>query len=164
MLTSRDDRDDRSRLVHRSTAEKLARPSGETMLDILLAEDNPVNALLVRSILAREGHRVTLVENGRLLVDEAMDRPDGKSRFDLVITDLSMPVLDGKSAIKMIRNREETDNLSRLPIIVLSADGQAATRDELLAAGADGHAEKPVDPAWLVSLVAVTARAGKARA
>lgn len=164
VLTSRDDREDRSRLAYGSSGEKLARPSGEDTLDILLAEDNPVNALLVRSILAREGHRVTLVENGRLLVDEAMERPDGKSRFDLVITDLSMPVLDGKSAIIMIRSREETENLSHLPVIVLSADGQTATRDELLAAGADGHAEKPVDPAWLISLVAMTARAGKARA
>lgn len=164
VLTSRDDREDRSRLTYGASGEKLARPSGETTLDILLAEDNPVNALLVRSILAREGHRVTLVENGRMLIDEAMERPDGKSRFDLVITDLSMPVLDGKTAIAMIRSREETENLSRLPIIVLSADGQAATRDELLAAGADGHAEKPVDPAWLISLVTMTARSARIRA
>jgi CheY-like chemotaxis protein len=53
---------------------------------------------------------------------------------------------------------EEVNQLERLPIIVLSADGQASTRDDILAAGADGHAEKPVDPEWLVSLVTMTAR------
>ncbi|PWW00087.1 signal transduction histidine kinase [Hoeflea marina] len=164
VLTSRDDREDRNRLSNAISVEKLARPGNESTLDILLAEDNPVNALVVRSILAREGHRITVVENGSMLVDEAMNRPDGKNPFDLIITDLSMPVMDGKSAIVMIRAREETDNLSRLPIIVLSADGQAETRDELLSIGADGHAEKPIDPAWLLSLVSMTVRAGKARA
>jgi CheY-like chemotaxis protein len=78
--------------------------------------------------------------------------------YDLAITDLSMPELDGRSAIARIRGDEEVNQLEHLPIIVLSADGQASTRDDILAAGADGHAEKPVDPEWLVSLVAMTAR------
>ncbi|AKI02478.1 signal transduction histidine kinase [Hoeflea sp. IMCC20628] len=158
VLTRRDDRDDRDRLSCKMRPVVLERASDNPTLDILLAEDDPVNALVVRSILARQGHRVTVVDNGRKLVDEAMERPGGAAGYDLVITDLSMPELDGRSAILQIRAEEAASQLSRLPIIVLSADGHASTSDDLLAAGADGHAEKPVDPQWLLQLAAVTAR------
>lgn len=157
VLTRRDDRDDRERLSAKQRPAVLERGSGNPTLDILLAEDDPVNALVVRTMLARQGHRVTVVGNGRDLVCEAMERPGGVPNYDLVITDLSMPKLDGRSAIVHIRAEEEAGQLSRLPVIVLSADGQASTRDDLLAAGADGHAEKPVDPDWLLQLATVTA-------
>ncbi|OCW57257.1 hypothetical protein AWJ14_16030 [Hoeflea olei] len=157
VLARRDDRDDRDRLSAKRRAPVLDRPSSMPTLDILLAEDDPVNALVVRTTLARQGHRVTVVDNGRDLVREAMERPGGTASYDLVITDLSMPELDGRSAIVKIRAEEAAGHLTRLPVIVLSADGQASTRDDLLAAGADGHAEKPVDPEWLLQLAAVTA-------
>ncbi|MDF1608321.1 ATP-binding protein [Hoeflea sp. YIM 152468] len=157
VLTRRDDRDDRDRLCGKPREMVFARSSEHPTLDILLAEDDPINALLVRTILARQGHRVSIVTNGRELVDQAMQRPGGAASFDLVITDLSMPELDGRSAIQQIRQEEAAGQFSRLPIMVLSADGQASTRDDLLADGADAHAEKPVDPEWLVQLAAVTA-------
>jgi len=157
VLTRRDDREDRDRLCGKPRPVMLERSSDNPTLDILLAEDDPVNALVVRTILARQGHRVTVVENGRELVTQAMERPGGEASFDLVITDLSMPELDGRSAIRQIRAEEAAGHLARLPIIVLSADGQASTRDDLLADGADGHAEKPVDPEWLLQLATVTA-------
>ena len=72
-----------------------------------------------------------------------------------------MPELDGESAIREIRSIESAESLERLPIIVLSANGQAETRDAILAAGADGHAEKPIDPEWLTKLVSVTAANGR---
>ncbi|MCY0149546.1 ATP-binding protein [Hoeflea sp. G2-23] len=158
VLTRRDDRDDRDRLASKPRPPVLVRSSEHPTLDILLAEDDPVNALVVRTVLARQGHRVTVVDNGRKLIEKAMERPGGVAGYDLVITDLSMPEVDGRTAITRIRSEEEVNQLARLPIIVLSADGQASTRDDLLAAGADGHAEKPVDPEWLVSLASVTAR------
>jgi len=161
VLTRRDDREDRDRLCGKPRPVMLERSSDNPTLDILLAEDDPVNALLVRTLLARQGHRVTAVENGRQLVTQAMERPGGVAGFDLVITDLSMPELDGRSAIQQIRAEEAAGQLARLPIIVLSADGQASTRDDLLADGADGHAEKPVDPEWLLQLATVTARKRK---
>ncbi|WP_425494112.1 hypothetical protein [Hoeflea alexandrii] len=65
--------------------------------------------------------------------------------------------------MEQIRAEEAAGHLARLPIIVLTADGQASTRDDLLAAGADGHAEKPVDPEWLLQLVTMTARQESAR-
>lgn len=158
VLTRRDDREDRNRLAAKQRPPVLERESDNPTLDILLAEDDPVNALVVRTLLARQGHRVTVVDTGVKLVKEALHRPGGTAQYDLAITDLSMPELDGRSAIARIRDNEEINQLTRLPVIVLSADGQASTRDELLAAGADGHAEKPVDPEWLISLAAVTAR------
>lgn len=157
VLTRRDDREDRDRLHSKPRPVMLERSSDNPTLDILLAEDDPVNALVVRTNLARQGHRVTLVVNGRELVTQAMERPGGVAGYDLVITDLSMPELDGRSAIEKIRAEEAAGQLARLPIIVLTADGQASIRDELLAAGADGHAEKPVDPEWLLQLVTMTA-------
>ncbi|WP_420406710.1 ATP-binding protein [Hoeflea sp.] len=163
VLTRRDDRDDRNRLATKPRPPVLERSSENPTLDILLAEDDPVNALMVRTVLARQGHRVTVVENGLALLEEAMSRPGGVLNYDIAITDLSMPELDGRTAITRIRSEEEVNQFEHLPIIVLSADGQSSTRDELLAAGADGHAEKPVDPEWLVSLVTMTARS-KSRA
>ncbi len=157
VLTRRDDREDRDRLCGKPRPVMLERSSDNPTLDILLAEDDPVNALVVRTNLARQGHRVTVVVNGRDLVTQAMERPGGSAGYDLVITDLSMPELDGRSAIEQIRAEEAAGHLARLPIIVLTADGQASTRDDLLAAGADGHAEKPVDPEWLLQLVTMTA-------
>ena len=157
VLTRRDDREDRDRLHSKPRPVMLERSSDNPTLDILLAEDDPVNALVVRTNLARQGHRVTVVVNGRELVAQAMERPGGVAGYDLVITDLSMPELDGRSAIQKIRAEEAAGQLARLPIIVLTADGQASTRDDLLAAGADGHAEKPVDPEWLLQLVTMTA-------
>jgi signal transduction histidine kinase/AmiR/NasT family two-component response regulator len=161
VLGRRDDRDERNRASGSITTPTLLRPSDTPTFDILLAEDNPVNALIVRTMLARLGHRVTLVENGLDLVDAALERPDGKCRFDLVVTDISMPELDGEQAIREIRSAEAAENLKRLPIIVLSADGQAEKRDALLANGADGHTEKPVDPEWFTRLVSVTAAEGR---
>ncbi len=161
VLGRRDDRDERNRASSGITTPTLLRPSDAPTFDILLAEDNPVNAMIVRTMLARLGHRVTLVENGLDLVDAALERPDGKCRFDLVVTDISMPELDGEEAIREIRSVEAAENLRRLPIIVLSADGQAEKRDLLLANGADGHTEKPVDPEWFTRLVSVTAAEGR---
>ena len=155
VLTRRDDRQERDRLANRREAQPIPRPSGSETLDILLAEDNPVNALVVRTMLAKAGHRVTVVENGRELLKQTMERSNGRTAFDLVITDLSMPDMDGKTAIETIRAREFTFGYERVPIIVLTADGQASTRDELLAAGANAFAEKPVDPAGLLQLAAL---------
>ena len=157
VLTRRDDREDRDRLCGKPRPVMLERSSDNPTLDILLAEDDPVNALVVRTNLARQGHRVTVVGNGRELVNQAMERRGGVASYDLIITDISMPELDGRSAIEQIRAEEAAGQLARLPIIVLTADGQASTRDDLLAAGADGHAEKPIDPEWLLQLATMTA-------
>ncbi|WPZ14913.1 ATP-binding protein [Nitratireductor rhodophyticola] len=117
-------------------------------LNILVAEDNEINAMLARAALSRAGHRVTLVSNGREAV-EAVSAPG--TRFDAVLMDLHMPVMDGLDAINAIRRHEEERGLAPLPILVLTADGQEETRSGVLAHGANGFVTKPLDPDELLA-------------
>ena len=109
--------------------------------NVLLAEDNHINALLVKSLLVKLGHSVTHLENGKQSV-EAVE----KSRpYDLIFMDLHMPEMDGCEAIRQIRARESLGSLPPCPIVVLSADGQINARNDALAAGADDFLIKPLD-------------------
>jgi PAS domain S-box-containing protein len=111
---------------------------------ILLAEDNPINALLTRELLRRRGHRVTEVSSG----DAALKAMESGS-FDMVLTDIHMPGMDGIEASLAIRARETACGRRRTPIVALTADaletGMRACKD----AGMDGFLTKPVDPAQL---------------
>jgi len=120
-------------------------------LRILLAEDNDINALLVRRALEKAGHQIELAPNGRAAVD-SVTRP-GAERFDVVLMDLHMPVLDGLDAIQLIRRHEEAKGMAPVAILVLTADGQQSTRHKVVAHGADGFLTKPLDPAELVATV-----------
>jgi PAS domain S-box-containing protein len=126
-----------------------AAPVHAVSLKILLAEDNPINALLTRELLRRRGHVVSEVVNGEALVKAAAEE-----QFDLILTDIHMPGMDGIDATKAIRTREAKENILRVPIIALTADvletGQKACR----AAGMDGFLAKPVDPKQLDAMFA----------
>ncbi|WP_288021790.1 response regulator, partial [Thauera sp.] len=120
--------------------------AGDRTLDILVAEDNPVNQMVAVRMLERAGHRVTLAANG----EEALAAID-RRRFDLVLMDVQMPVMDGLSATRAIRGEL---GLSTLPIIVFTAgvreDQRAAARD----AGADDVLPKPMDLDQMAELLA----------
>jgi PAS domain S-box-containing protein len=120
-------------------------------LSILIAEDNDINAMLARAALVKAGHRVEVVGNGRAAVD-AVTQP-GRERYDVVLMDLHMPVMDGLDAIGVIRRHEEDRGVAPLPIMVLSADSQEKTRHHVLAHGASGFVTKPLDPAALIRAV-----------
>lgn len=136
----------------RKTPAAQGRAQDSKSLSILLAEDNEINALLARTALARAGHRVETVSDGRAAVDAAT-RENARKRFDVVLMDLSMPVMDGFDAIAMIRKHEEQRGYEPLPILVLSADSQEKTRHEAIAGGASGFLTKPIDPEALVRAV-----------
>ncbi len=118
-------------------------------LDILLAEDNPVNALLARELLRRRGHIVTEVTTG-----EAAVLACAKRSFDLVIMDLHMPGCDGIEATRRIRLAESNGSMRAVPIFALTADALETGRKACLVAGMDGFLTKPVDPAELDSVLA----------
>lgn len=120
-------------------------------LSILIAEDNDINAMLARATLTKAGHSVEVVGNGKAAVD-AVTQP-GHSRFDVVLMDLHMPVMDGLDAIGIIRRHEEDRGVAPVPIMVLSADSQEKTRHHVLAHGASGFVTKPLDPDALIRAV-----------
>ncbi|WP_292293023.1 PAS domain-containing hybrid sensor histidine kinase/response regulator, partial [Mesorhizobium sp.] len=125
---------------------------GEHGLSVLIAEDNDINAMLARATLLKAGHRVKVVGNGKAAV-EAVTDAGLKHRFDVVLMDLHMPVMDGLDAIAAIRRHEEALAVPPVPIMVLSADSQEKTRHTVLAHGASGFVTKPLDPDALVSAV-----------
>jgi signal transduction histidine kinase/CheY-like chemotaxis protein len=118
-------------------------------LSILLAEDNPVNALLARELLRRRGHSIEMVTTG-----EAAVAACGAKRFDVVIMDVHMPGLDGIEAALRIRASESEAGLKPVPIFALTADALETGRKACLDAGMDGFLTKPVDPADLDDLLA----------
>jgi PAS domain S-box-containing protein len=123
--------------------------AGPADLKILLAEDNPINALLTRELLRRRGHRVTEVTSGEAAV-KAME--DGA--FDLLLTDIHMPGMDGIEATKAIRRNEIRMARPRTPIVALTADALETGRRACREAGMDGFLTKPVEPTQLDDMFA----------
>jgi len=89
-------------------------------------------------VLQRSGHRVTVVENGRLAVDAAQ-----AGSFDLVLMDVEMPVLDGFEATRLIRQHEQQTG-QHLPIIAMTAHAMAGDRQRCLESGMDDYLAKPI--------------------
>ncbi|MDC7717561.1 response regulator [Vogesella sp. DC21W] len=122
-------------LVTRHTVRELGHS-----LNILLAEDNPVNQKLAVTILHRRGYHVTVVGNGQ----EALDAL-AAAHFDLVLMDMQMPVMDGLEACQRIRAMQAAGSLTPLPIIALTANAMSGDRERYLQAGMDGYISKPID-------------------
>jgi CheY-like chemotaxis protein/nitrogen-specific signal transduction histidine kinase len=110
-------------------------------LQVLLAEDNPVNALLAQTVLRREGHSVTHVIDGEQVLESLARGPIP----DLIIMDVEMPVLDGLETTRRIRRMELETGAPRLPILALTANAHKEDIAECLDAGMDGHLSKPFD-------------------
>lgn len=109
-------------------------------LRVLVAEDNAVNQMILRSVLEAEGHAVTIAADGAEAVSILRDAPRA---FDLVLMDVQMPVLDGVAATQLIR-REIADDRT-LPIIGVTANAFAEQKAEYRAAGMQDVVTKPVD-------------------
>ena len=107
-------------------------------LNILVAEDNDVNQILISALLERMGHLVHLVANGQLAV-EAVRRGD----YDAVLMDLQMPGMDGMEATHAIRALD--DHRAAVPIIAMTANAFEEDRRACLAAGMDDYVAKPID-------------------
>jgi signal transduction histidine kinase/CheY-like chemotaxis protein len=111
-------------------------------LRVLLAEDNPINALLARTMLEKAGHQVHLVGTGQAAIDAVAAHPG----FDLAIMDVEMPELDGLAATRHIRAGEHAAGGQRhLPILALTANARREDQEACREAGMDGHLSKPFD-------------------
>ncbi|MCA9793005.1 MAG: response regulator, partial [Candidatus Eremiobacteraeota bacterium] len=109
-------------------------------LDILLAEDNPVNQKLATILLESRGHRVVLANDG----SEVPPLVRGQ-RFDVILMDVQMPRVDGLEATARVRTLEQDQGLPRTPIIALTAHALKGDRERCLKAGMDGYLSKPID-------------------
>ncbi|HXE94852.1 MAG TPA: response regulator [Dongiaceae bacterium] len=126
-----------------SEGQEPRQAQAEFDVTILVAEDNLVNQDVARYMLNILGCRVDLAENGRKAVDMA-----AKTSYDLIFMDCQMPVMDGFTATKLIREREvaessEQDAGLHMPIIALTANAIAGDREQCLAAGMDDYLSKP---------------------
>jgi two-component system sensor histidine kinase/response regulator len=127
-----------------SQAQPLERGEG---LRILVAEDHPVNQLLMTRLLEGLGHSVKTVSNGRLALQAL-----AAEAFDLVLMDVQMPELDGMEATKMLREREAKSG-AHMTIIGVTAHAMAGDRERCLQAGMDGYLSKPIRPKELRELL-----------
>ncbi|MEI8393510.1 MAG: CHASE domain-containing protein [Rhodospirillaceae bacterium] len=131
-------------IVTRSEVERPTLPDIEQFarrFDILLAEDNRINQLLVVSMLSKSGHTVTAVANGR----EALNAVAAKD-YDIVLMDMQMPVMDGEEATLAIRALPFPKN--KIPILALTADVLTENRVRYLQVGVNDVVPKPID--WQV--------------
>jgi signal transduction histidine kinase/CheY-like chemotaxis protein/ligand-binding sensor domain-containing protein len=124
------------------------RPAALPSLNILVAEDNPVNQKLAARLLEKNGHQVTVAQNGR----EALDHFE-KAAFDLVLMDVQMPEMDGLTATKAIRERERQLG-THVAIIAMTAHAMTEDRDRCLEAGMDEYLSKPVSAIQLYQTIA----------
>jgi CheY-like chemotaxis protein len=112
-------------------------------LKVLVADDNPINQRHMVALLKSQGHTGVVVNDG----DKVL-RCLAQLRFDLVLLDVQMPVLDGLQALAEIRARERA-GAARVPVILVTANDLPGDRIRFLQLGADGYVTKPVDPAAL---------------
>jgi|GEM_PF-1788764 len=116
-------------------------PASLEGLEILVADDNRVNRLVVTRMLEKRGCRVTAVENGEQAVDAVRDSIRRNRVYDIVLMDVQMPVMDGLEATRTLR---QLPGGSSIPVIALTAGVLTREREEALAAGMNDFATKPV--------------------
>lgn len=121
--------------------------------NVLVAEDNDINQVVVRELLTRLGLTCVVAENGVQAVEFASSRT-----FDLLLMDCQMPVLDGFAATANIRRREDIDGGwarqgGRLPVVALTANAVTGDREICLSAGMDDYLTKPIDHHALAAIL-----------
>jgi two-component system sensor histidine kinase/response regulator len=116
---------------------------------VLVAEDQPVNAMLIERMLEKRGHSPVRAANGR----EALQRLAAEP-FDLVLMDCQMPVMDGYQATRAIRRREAVDGGRHLTVVAMTANAMPGDRERCLAAGMDDYLPKPITADALEAILA----------
>jgi len=114
-------------------------------LSVLVAEDNEINALLMRSLLTRLGHHTVVATNGTAALESWAAARSAGAPYDLVLMDIQMPQLDGIEAAKRIRKHEAEQPGLRTPILALTANTLVEDRYACFEAGMDGFLIKPLD-------------------
>ena len=123
--------------------------------NILLAEDNDLNAEIAEAILERAGLKTERVEDGIQCVNRIMQMPVGT--YDVILMDIQMPKMDGYKATQEIRNLPDKDKAC-IPIIAMTANAFEEDKREAIAAGMNEHIAKPVQADKLLSILSEVIR------
>lgn len=115
-------------------------------LRILVAEDNVINQLLIKTLLEKSGHRVDVASSGLEAVDSIVRLP-----YDLVLMDINMPEIDGVTATRRIRSLNSP--YSEIPIIAVTANALKEDCEQYLEAGMNDYVTKPIDPKMLADAI-----------
>jgi two-component system cell cycle response regulator DivK len=115
------------------------------MARILLVEDNEMNRDMLSRRLVRNGHEVVIAIDGQQGVDMAMSQLP-----DLILMDMSLPVIDGWEATRQIRANDAT---RKIPVIALTAHAMAGDREKAMEAGCDDYDTKPVEISRLLGKI-----------
>ncbi|KAL2879182.1 hypothetical protein SGCOL_005607 [Colletotrichum sp. CLE4] len=134
------------------TAPSVVSVFDETKLQVLIAEDDPINSRILRKRLEKSGHQVTHAVNGEDCATVYKERPE---TFDIVLMDMQMPIVDGLTSTKMIRAHEKSSDHGgrsaiasrngRIPVFAVSASLIEREKDKYIDAGFDGWILKPID-------------------
>jgi PAS domain S-box-containing protein len=128
-----------------------ARPRVEEIpcsLRLLLVDDSPDNRLLVQAYLKTSPYQLDMAENGQVAVDKFKS-----GRYDLVLMDMQMPVMDGYTATRTIREWEKQQGLQPTPIVALTAFALKEEKEKSLEAGCDAHLTKPIKKTILLETI-----------
>jgi signal transduction histidine kinase len=124
---------------------------------VLAAEDNSVNQLVLKTLLHQIGVDPVMVDNGALCVEAWEKQP-----WDVILMDVQMPVMDGPTATRTIRERELAQGRPRTPIVALTANAMSHQIAEYLACGMDGHVTKPIEAMKLFAALEAALDLGEA--
>ncbi|MDM8538185.1 response regulator, partial [Desulfobacterales bacterium HSG17] len=151
----------------RETVSKLEQDTGESTIPegfdairgahILLVEDNEINQQVATEILEGEGFFITIADNGKIAIETLLESTNG-NRFDIVLMDLQMPVMDGYSATEKIRR---DDRFNELPIVAMTADAVDGVQEKSSKVGMNDYVTKPIDENKLFSTLVSWIQPGK---
>ncbi len=113
---------------------------------LLIIEDNVQNLYMMRFLLEKNGFTVVGAENGRKGIDAAL-----QCRPQAILLDIQLPEMDGYAVAEELKSRPE---LAQIPIIAVTSYAMAGDRERVLAAGATGYIEKPINPETFVDQIA----------
>ena len=123
--------------------------------NILLAEDNDLNAEIAEVILERAGLKIERVENGIQCVNRIMEMPTGT--YDMILMDIQMPKMNGYKATQAIRRLPDKDKAC-IPIVAMTANAFEEDKRDAIAAGMNGHIAKPIQVDKLLSILSEVIR------
>ncbi len=110
---------------------------------LLLVEDNEINQLIAEELLKNVGYTIDIAENGQIALDLLVQK-----HYDLVLMDIQMPIMDGLTASRKIREQEK---FKHLPIVAMSAHAMSGDKEISIANGMNDHITKPIEPETLYS-------------